>query len=223
MPGRFLIPVNQVHRFVRVADTGSINIANGAASAGATINTASGGLTLLSTSAAGGPNYFALAMAFQLADTPGASELTSLYDQYRLHHVEVEIVPFWNQAPSTVAGNGNLSAVMHSVLDWDDATAPAASTSGINTLQQYRTYKCQNLFSQEKFKWAVVARPALAAYAGAFTSYTSVAPMWIDCNSANVQHYGVKWIWEVIDPAAVASFIDLRFSVRYYLEMRMTR
>ncbi len=224
--GKFLAPAGLVHRFVRMADSGDLNVANGTSSAGATINVANAGILTLSTGAAAGVSYYGLAVAFELADLPAVSELTTLYDQYRIHHIELEMVPFNTLSPTvgSAGGNGNLACLIHSVLDWDDATAPAASTSGIQTLQQYRGYRLDNLFAGGgKLKWSVVPRPALAGYAGAFTSYVSPEPMWTDCNSANVQHYGIKFIFEVLNTAAVNSFVDARFNIKYYVEMRMAR
>ncbi len=225
--GKFVAPMNLIHRFVRMCDSGDLNVSNGTSSAGATINVANAGIMTLSTGAAAGVSYYGLAVAFELADLPAVSELTTLYDQYRIHHVELEMVPFNTLSPTvgSAGGNGNLACLVHSVLDWDDATAPAASTSGIQALQQYRGYRLDNLYApaQNRLKWSVVPRPALAGYAGAFTSYVSTAPLWTDCNSANVQHYGIKFIFEVLNTAAVNSFVDVRWNLKYYVEMRMAR
>lgn len=218
-------PLLQPLRFTRNCDSGDLNVANGSASAGSSINVANAGLTTLTTSAGGGTSYFGLGLAFELADLPNVTEFTNLFDQYRLHHVDVEIVPLWNVAPTTgtAGGNGNFTGYCHSVLDFDDATAPTAATSGIQSLQQYRSYRLENIVRGRPLRWRLVPMMALGAYSGAFTSYAAQQPMWIDCNSANVQHYGIKFIFELLDPAGVTSYMDFRINLRYYLELRLQR
>lgn len=218
-------PVMAPLRFTRNCDSGDLNVANGSASAGSSINVANAGLTTLTTSSGGGTSYFGLGVAFELADLPNTTEFTNLFDQYRLDHVEIEIVPLWNVAPTvgTAGGNGNFAGYCHSILDFDDATAPTASTSGIQALQQFRTYRMDSMVRGTPLRWRVKPMLALAAYSGAFTSYAASPPMWVDCNSANVQHYGIKFLFEMLDPAGVVSYMDFRINLRYFLEFRMQR
>lgn len=114
-----------------------------------------------------------------------ATPATLFFDQYRIALIEINFLPRVdvNVTPSTNPGQ------FYSVVDYDDSTVPGT----VNVLQDY-----QNLIVTEGTKHHLhtfVPHVAVAAYAGAFTSYMNVTAPWIDVASPNVQHYGVKYAW----------------------------
>jgi len=102
--------------------------------------------------------------------------------------VRVTVSP-QNNAIGLVINSTTSLVPIYCVIDYDDASAlsSAANASAYtNCVVMNPGESCERVFQP---------RMALAAYAGAFTSYANVGPQWIDAASNAVQHYGVKfWI-----------------------------
>jgi len=129
-----------------------------------------------------------------------STSYTAAFDQYRFMMVRAEFIPSLNS--QDVAGSK--SGTLTTVLDYDDATAP----STIAATMEYETK--ESVAGDATFQRRFVPRTALAAYAGAFTSYANVERQWIDCNSPNVQQYGIKTSWSTT--SSVQTY-DVVFSV----------
>jgi len=117
-----------------------------------------------------------------------------MFDQYRLDCIRFTIVPQNNAlglfAPATTA-----LAPVYCVIDYDDATA-------LGSVAAAREYdNCIQLEPTESLSRTFAPRIAVAAYAGAFTSFTNSAPQWIDLASPNVAHYGIKLYIPGVDAA----------------------
>jgi hypothetical protein len=175
------------------------------------------------TSNAGGISHGTFGVAFTLGALPSSSELTTLFDQYRISWVELDIIPEWNMAYTAFSsGNGTMGGWFHSAVDYDDNAAPTASQVGITQLAQYPSYKCLPITSHMRL--AFKPRVALAAYAAsAFSSYASATDQWIDCASAAVEHYGFKGVVEVSAPSSASVFANYRWVARIHVETRMVR
>jgi hypothetical protein len=117
---------------------------------------------------------------FTLSSFANYTLYTNLFDQYRVTRAEFWFMPAVSNA---TAENG----VFATVVDLDDANVsgftvqkaigkPGAVFSSI-TAGQYHSF---------------VPMMAVAAYAGAFTSYAASQDQWVDCASPGIQFYGVK-------------------------------
>ena len=124
--------------------------------------------------------------AITLASMPGATDLTATYDSYRLAQVSFKFVPLTTGfGPSVTA---TALPELLTVIDYDDNAAPANP----DELRQYDTVEVTPMIrpAQRTF----TPRAALAAYSGAFTSYSQApATMWFDCQSPNIEFYGLKY------------------------------
>jgi len=123
------------------------------------------------------------AAQFQVSGMGNVSACQSLFDQYRIVRVEVLIVP---QANFVAAGSTATAGMMHSVIDYDDATPLASEQNALD----YQN--CLSSSASDGHFRSFVPHAALAAYAGAFTSYNNVESPWIDAAYPGVQHYGLK-------------------------------
>jgi hypothetical protein len=123
---------------------------------------------------------------FTLDSLPSYTDFTSLFDQYRIAQVTVRFIPV--VAPFGASTTAALLPDLHTVIDYDDAVAPAT----VDVMRQYGTHSVAP--NQVYFERVLTPRYAVASYSGTFTSY-SLAPVftWIDSNSPSVQYYGVKW------------------------------
>jgi hypothetical protein len=147
-----------------------------------------------------------LSLAFGLSDLTAYAEFTALFDEYRIPKIEVWAVP--RVTESTVAAG---FGTMVSCVDYQDNAAVGSYNelleheNAIQTAGTTGIYHC----------WT--PNIALAAYSGAFTSYSSVANQWLDVNSPGVYHYGLKFASQV---SGTAQAYDFYF--RYWLEFRHT-
>lgn len=222
--------VNRPHFFKRTCCITTSNVNTAVAGVVGTAISQSSDSWLFDSGAAPGVNvnYFSMAMEFTLDMLPSYAEFTALYDAYKINRVKVKITPYSNstllQTGVGTASNQALSGIIHSVLDFDDASAFAAGTSGIDLMRQYTSYRTRNFFGKPH-KFYILPRIAQAAYGGGvFASYANTKPKWIDCNSPSVQHYGLKWICETFNPDTSArTFIWFKLEATLYFEMRFPR
>lgn len=147
------------------------------------------------------PTHYTI--AWTLGSLPNSSEFTTLFDQYRICGVKTKIIFNANSANFGSATNTYYIPNMLMVKDYDDATA-------LTTMAQYQEYGNFKVFRIDYPK-TTYTRPkiAIATYGNsAFTSYSApVGNPWVDCGSANVEYYGMKWTLDTT--ASVTADIDL--------------
>lgn len=221
----------EVHRFVRVATGNQVAVRNfsdepGAASA--TID-ASGFLSLTSDAAIS-QNWFGVGLAFSIGDVPAyASELSPLFDRYRLSGIKVMLIPHFATVAVDDAGTIGVDAILHSVIDLDDDAAPSASVTGLQGLMQYPSFRSQSMNGvsnrgrafQRFFRPRVLG--AIANTAAAVVSATSRKAPVLDAASPDIPHYGMKLLIEVQNPTANATTLNFRMMVKYYFTMYAVR
>ncbi len=130
-----------------------------------------------------------------LNSLPSSSDFTSLFDQYRIVQAQVRFNPLASAFGQSTSST--LYPIVRTLIDPDDATPPANAAEVL----QYETAVVTPY--PEPFQRIFTPKAALAAYSGAFTSY-SQAPqrMWFECSSDAIQFYGLKWF---ITPITTAS------------------
>jgi hypothetical protein len=122
------------------------------------------------------------------------SQLSAVFDQYRVQMLEFTYYPRINVVDGNSAGPTN-SGFFHTVIDYDDSSL-------LTSIGQALDYpNCLVTPGSVIQKRTFVPHVAVAAYAGAFTSFANMGPTWIDCTSNGVVHYGVKTAWTVTSQA----------------------
>jgi len=176
------------------------------------------------TGGTSGATYYSYGYAFILSSLPDYTNFTALFDQYRILRVDFSLACFSTVSTSAAAGQGT-GAMHYGITDHDDATNPTASDVGVQGMREYASFTERSLFDSrgEFHRHSFVPRVAVAAYAGAFTSYGN-ASMWIDSNSPAVQHYGRKGIIEIWSATpGVACNMLVRVQATVTLECRDVR
>jgi hypothetical protein len=127
-----------------------------------------------------------------------SSVLLALFDQWRIHQVEVWLKPTPTDQLQSVA------QTVYTVIDYDDANNLASEAAA----QQYTnvTITSVNEGVYRRFK----PHTAVAAYSGAFTAFANATDQWIDSGSPTVQHYGFK---ALITAASTIVNFDLEYRV----------
>jgi hypothetical protein len=213
--------VNRTYDFVRTATSNSLTLVTVNASAGGSTTLSSGGLLSLATGAVQQQYYFGVSAGFCLADVPSATDFTNLFERWRINAIEVSLWPMNTSSIASVSGgNGDLGVLLHSVIDYNDRAAVTASDAGINPLRQRPTYRMHQCAARGPIVFKFRPRMAIAGYGSTFfANYVSLAPQWCDAASPTTEHYGLKLIFEVMNPTAANSFVNFKMEVKYWLSM----
>lgn len=152
-------------------------------------------------------------ISFTLADVPNISQLTSVFDQYRIRGIKFTLIPQFNTNQLSVSTAK--APDMYLVRDYDDNAQP----TDLNLLRNYES--CKMVSPLKGITMAFRPNIALAAYgAGAFSSYANQKSGWIDCGNTAVAHYGVKC---GIAPALTGFIPSYTLKVWYMLEFKSVR
>ncbi len=153
--------------------------------------------------------------SFTLQSVVGYSDLTTLFDLYRIAYVEVDFKPMYTMqqiSNLTTQATSNL----FTVLDMDDDNAPAS----IAELEEYGTCKVTNF--NEKHVRTLRPHFALFTYPNTPTQANSPTGMWLDCASPTVKYFGVKY---GIEGAASGQTNLMSWKVNFtmYIELKHSR
>jgi len=172
-------------------------------------------------------NYFSTAMAFCLADVPEAAQFAALYDLYKLKQVDIRIIPMsTNVISASTNGNYQVGGFVHYIVDHDDAKNFPASEIGLNQMRARKGYRMKNICRPVNLR--IRPRIAVAAYEnGLFSGYLNMKSGWISTadtigTSNNlVEHYGLKFIYEMLSPGSAGlNYFNAKMEVKYHLEFK---
>lgn len=162
----------------------------------------------------------------RLSNIPNFALLTGVYDQYKIHSVELQIMPptrdmsFLYPAlhANVVIGTGHL----HTVVDYDDVVPPANADVIINRCNS----STHELNCDRRISFA--PRPTFSAEdAGALTFQQIPRETWVDCAQAGVEHLGLKFAYTFpassMAPAVTNFPWQLPMIVTYNLEFKYPR
>lgn len=189
---RSIAVANKIHVFKRVGTPIQIP---GATAVGPALPVVGNGISVSATGPASLNNTvaFGFAFDFELAYLSGVSEITSLFDNYRIKAVWLQFAFSSNQAPAQ-GTNGQIFAmpIVNMAYDPDDNAAPA-SQSVVLENSYCKTYRLGDAIFSKKIQpraQAVVTNNALISQGGILNPKT-----WLDCTAQNVKHFGLKgWV-----------------------------
>jgi hypothetical protein len=132
---------------------------------------------------------------------------TGLFDSYKFEKIE------WTFTLRNTGTSGQFPVLVY-YPDWDDTTVPTNLSA---VASHPRAITKPFTPTNPTIKVCVEPKVALAAYNGLFTGYAqNSAPMWLDCASPNIAHYGLKWaIWNFADTTQ-----SIDFSIKVWAAFR---
>lgn len=226
--------ISGVHWFKRTLTWGQDTVVSAAFTAGngqngGTMTTSAGNLELVTTAAStvGANSYLSMAYTPMVVNLPVIADFANLFDAYQIRKVVFKISPY-----ASVVTNGatnaepDFSPNLHYVIDHDDATLPSAGEAGIDLLKQYTSYKCKRLVSSGRKPITIVLKPRAQGYVyngAAVPGMEIKRGTWLDMANLNVAHYGLKGVFEWINPAATESHFFMRCETTYYLKFKGVR
>lgn len=222
---RMMRKVNpNVHNFKRSVDItnlvgGSLTTSGQIVASGNVLRYTQGNVAIVS-------NYYgSVGLSFSLSDLPSFTEFTTLYDQYRICAVKLTIVPFNTQTlGGQDSGNtANVGILIHHAVDNDNAPAPSPSASGVDTLRQYRTYRCQQSMDPKRMSLTRYIRPRVSMEIYNSTISTGYGlgkrNQWIDSSSPDIPHYGFRAVFEG-NAGNTGDTQDYKIFATYYIQCK---
>ena len=151
---------------------------------------------------------------------PNYTELTALYDQYRIDWVECEF--YFSNNYSTVNVPERALPIVYLAKDYDDV-----ASATVQALQQYDSCQTwQTGHQQPRGKHVIRVRPNvdIGVYQGVTTGYARGKPMFIDTTYPSVPHYGIKLCVDSVAPATASTPVGY-FSInfKYHFTMAHTK
>lgn len=145
-------------------------------------------LILGTTAASTGPGYnIPFAMQFALSQVQNATEISAVFDQYRINWVKVFIT--FQHNVSTASGSSTMPTLFW-VPDFDDAVAVGAGALREHAALDLREFTADNrthvMKIEPRFHGGIYD-----ASAGAGT-WGSIERGWVDVAAQNTAHYGIK-------------------------------
>lgn len=162
-------------------------------------------------------------LKFSLAQLVAVADITALFDNYRIKKVRLQFSYSSNSADVNMVTSTLTLPLMDYAFDPDDSVQPSSQTA----VQEIETCKTKRL-GHEVFYLDVYprAQQVIGTAAGA-SAVGGLLPTktWLDCQSTNVEHYGVKfWLRHWPYPAAAGNSKQavLTITPTYYIECRNT-
>lgn len=188
---------------------------------------------------AGTTSYASLGYAFQLAHLVNYTEFTNLFDQYQIAGLRLEICPayntsdnptnnpVWNGTAITFGQSYSVSVpVIHTVVDFDDASVYNATELGVNNMREFWSYRCKRIDGKNKIakrycRPRVLSTNIMAG--GATSAGADSAKRWITGAGNQVSHYGFKAILETLNPTTAEMTVYYKIIVTAYMKWRGTK
>lgn len=152
------------------------------------------------------------------------TELTSLFDSYRIREVELRMVFSNNQ--SAVGTTTPALPVICFATDYDDAAATSYPT--LAQYQDFKSIQFGNSSGPNNGQQVLRIRPKAITYSqdpvGAVVAQNNTASDWFDAQSTAVLHFGLKGFFDnQLAATAVTPLGFVTFYVKYFIECKNRR
>lgn len=147
--------------------------------------------------------------SFAFNQLPNVAEFTNLFDCYRINKIVFKLVPTASDDP---IGGSYIIPQTHTVLDYNDAAAPA-SLAALYEYQNWRMKRGTYIHTRAFVPATLDATTTSGAIAGTNPKYKQ----WLNCANADVPHFGLKL---GIDPSTTNGDINWDPYVTYYFSCK---
>lgn len=175
-----------------------------------------------SISALGVPTPVGNAYAFSLSQLPNVSDFTNLFDQYKITGAKLQITPACSEGIlSPLAGTAQPLGFsrVHSVIDYDDTSAPSSE----DQLLEYGSHKSTAPFqTHTRFIKPKVLQEVYRSTLG--TAYAPKSGQYLDVAYPDIPHYGMKvWISAPNTNPGTAQSITYKVYLTLYVTCKNVR
>lgn len=157
-----------------------------------------------------------LVYTFSLNSLPNASEITSLYDMYKIKCVVLKLVPLFTSSDTNPQATTYNVNPIHSVIDCTDQTALAT----LNDYMQYSTYKMTRGLAMHTRKVYPKFLDLVDDNGASVVGQVNKGWLRTDGSGGNIDHLGVK----LHVPSNVASSQSVyEVFATYYIQCKNTK
>lgn len=162
-----------------------------------------------------GTTQVAGAFRFALAQASNVTEITNLFDNYRIVRVKLMLSLSANNGDLVGAASTLPIPMIHYTYDPDDGTVPASRTGVLENGY------CRSRRLDKPFSITVTPR-AQQSVVGGVGSAGGLLPTstWLDCASPAIYHYGVKFWMDQFPYTSTDKQFALTITPVYYLEAK---
>ncbi len=147
-------------------------------------------------------------MKFSLNQVINSGEITALADKYKLLKTVVRI--YFNSNQATVNGSGSLPQFTY-MTDADDVSIPTTSQVREKMGAKIKYFNNKNFMSITLYP-----KPTQEVFGSSvFTAYGPGYKGWLDCNSPQVEHYGLKGVFQNVLLPATANTTGFKWDVTH--------
>lgn len=176
----------------------------------ATVVTTGVGVGIGNLSVAGNRARFGGAMGISVSNTNQWSQLSTLFDRYKIHGVKYTFIPEFSM--SDVVGTGVLPTIKFA-YDYDDANIPKIGDIWSRQGRELRLTKPVSVYVRPKVATTLFAGSGVSGFA------VQKAP-YINCAYSGLPHFGLKFaVKDWYAPASNANVV-LRIEATYYVTFR---
>lgn len=153
---------------------------------------------------------------FQLNQLINSTDITNIADKYRIKSVYMRI--FFNSSNSSVGSLYSMPQLYH-ITDHDDSAVPTVTRIREKMGTKYKTFKNASSYIGIKLRPVPVGELYKTALSSGY-SPLKIAP-WIDCNNADVPHYGVKGVLTNVNlPVNTVAQTGFKFDITFVVEAK---
>lgn len=129
-------------------------------------------------------------IAFEAGDLDNFTDLSGVFDQYRIDRIELLLRSVNNTTGSLYNLTSPNQALprLYTVIDRDDSSA----LSSLAAIREYDNVEEGEAYESQLISFKPSISPAYYA-SGSFVGYGIKDPEWLDVASSGIPHYGVKW------------------------------
>lgn len=150
---------------------------------------------------------------FSIDQLPNYTEITNLYDMYKIKCVVLKFVPLYTSADVNPLATGVQVLPIHTVIDNSDKTA----LTSVQDAMEYSTYKMTRGLSIHTRK--VYPKQLQFVDDGGVATLGDIKTGWIRSESPGVDHLGVK----AHIPAATAASVVYQVFATYYIQVKQSK
>ncbi len=158
--------------------------------------------------------------SFQLDEIPNYTEFTTLFDLYKIEHVEVHMLPGTNSQNNQIGVGGSVTYPprIATVIDYNSSGAFAS----FNDARDFESAEVHQAIRRDPIVRRLTPRFLTGVEEDGATIVTGGASRgWLNTARADVPHYGFRYVGEALSTAT--ELMGFRCEAIYYLAMRSVK
>lgn len=187
-----------------------------------------GAVNVLITTGSGlGTGYAGIGFNNYLTQIPQYTELTALYDYYKINYVVYKVTWISTNVSAIESADTSVGApILYWYIDRDDVSPHASSAAGLNEMRAVSSCK-RFAFTPDRRQCTIKFKPNTLStqyVSGLASAYAIDYRKWIDCNNSEIPYWGTKMMFHTPSPTGSptrANYFEIEAT--YYMSFKQPR